>query len=377
VQPTHNAMVTEGCLPSWAREEAYNNGEVCKYGVRLPFDVTWNDEVSEEHPVLHFLAVCWSYVPIVVIALAVVRLLWNRGTREWQFLAFLGALTCANELAVKPLVSQQRPEGSCNMSCGMPSGHSAFSIGSLVLALLDAWQRVRPMTRAETASCGPRCAASAWNLFPFVATSRISRPQFLCMAATSCVLLGPVPVSRVILKDHSVEQVIVGAAVGSLVAVVWHLVLRSLVRRFRPSDPPWRWPGSTRLYVIRHDYGVPTLEELLQEACQKGPAPGPKLPAATEKSADGPFLSVVPCDEEKPAATAEVQLAIVAASRTTVVPVTGRDLEPRLGARGSPAGPTPRGIDSPSPAKGTLQRWWANFCMSWYPAQCLGTPPGT
>merc|ERR1719198_105149 len=56
--------------------------------------------------------------------------------------------------------------------------------------------------------------------------------------------------TRVILMDHSPEQVLAGSALGMSEAVIWTMMLRRLQRRYPPDLYP-------KLLGVKHDYGHP------------------------------------------------------------------------------------------------------------------------
>merc|ERR1712080_718912 len=68
------------------------------------------------------------------------------------FLAFIIFIVVVNELILKKIAKQPRPDLSCNLTCGFPSGHSTMSIGFFVLLYLDASFRVMPKVPVDLPS---------------------------------------------------------------------------------------------------------------------------------------------------------------------------------------------------------------------------------
>ena len=109
------------------------------------------------------------------------------------------------------MILQARPVGSCQLSCGMPSGHSSFSIGFFVLMFLDVAQRVNPMDIAGGATtrwwrlCCKR--EVQWLRNPLANPVAISGRGLVVATFQWGLILLPVPVSRIALRDHSLTQV--------------------------------------------------------------------------------------------------------------------------------------------------------------------------
>ncbi|CAD7937015.1 unnamed protein product [Amoebophrya sp. A120] len=78
-----------------------------------------------------------AYVPILLAALIFLKFLFRRSTTQLFNLGFLLVLVSVNELGIKKLMRQARPQESCAGNFGMPSGHSAVAVGLLTVKLLQ------------------------------------------------------------------------------------------------------------------------------------------------------------------------------------------------------------------------------------------------
>eukprot|EP00928_Gymnodinium_smaydae_P099444 TRINITY_DN9486_c0_g1_i1.p1 TRINITY_DN9486_c0_g1~~TRINITY_DN9486_c0_g1_i1.p1 ORF type:complete len:266 (-),score=20.86 TRINITY_DN9486_c0_g1_i1:223-1020(-) len=230
------------CTPFWYNETLGSG--TCPYGTRLPGDVT----IPNEMTTLQAIAVVYSFVPFVIAAWVFVYFLRNkRGTCQFYILSFLVAITVVNELFIKKLVRMPRPGatglltdedgrhvGSCCHSCGMPSSHACFAIGTWTLFFLEATCSVAPSS----------IMLQQWALpeSQLELLKDLLRPdfEFSCrhvgafLAFWSLMLL-PVPIMRVALYDHSVTQVCVGGFLGGLYAAIWFTMSLPMRERLKGS----------------------------------------------------------------------------------------------------------------------------------------------
>ena len=155
------------------------------------------------------MAMFFSLVPLFIVVCLCIFAAYTRQFRQsvvWT--AFFFMHFPITEL-LKIIIRQRRPEGSCNLNFGMPSGHSFAALSVLVFAL-----------------------------FRF----RFS-PVLLGLAI---LMLAPVPWARVQLRDHSVAQAAVGGVLGATWGLVWvrfqSPLIKWLARRFynskQPRSPP-------------------------------------------------------------------------------------------------------------------------------------------
>ncbi|CAK9016845.1 unnamed protein product [Durusdinium trenchii] len=234
-----------GCQHLWQQEH-----QDCPYGFKLPFDVTWPDAAKahsyglpadESSEVWIFVNVLYSYVPLTVLVVHMLRLIVVRGSRELCIASVLIFTFVLNELILKQVFRHPRPEESCCTSCGMPSSHSAFALslwGFHAYELL--WRlQLRPFSWVdwehlrESAKEAQRAAMRSWD--------ELDALQCLLLCGFWTVLLGPVPFTRVILGDHSVEQVMIGSIVGLSSSLTVWMAARALQKSHNHQlDEDWR-----------------------------------------------------------------------------------------------------------------------------------------
>lgn len=161
------------------------------------------------------IAVFYSLVPWVgalflVVGSSVIAVRTRRGRRPrtaressmlWGF-ALLTSMIVVSEHVLKKLAQQPRPDGSCLTSHGMPSSHSVLAFGFLTFVGLE-WVSFVGDT------------VTRWELTALVG------------------LLLPVPLARVHLEDHTIEQAVVGCFVGCGLAACFHLLTTPRRRRRR------------------------------------------------------------------------------------------------------------------------------------------------
>jgi len=184
------------CLPEWALQHRH-----CPYGVKMGLlfsHFTWPGEGAT---LSHYVAAFYSMNPFMVIAGALGLLLWFRGTRELLLLTFMEGVSLPTILVMKNILAEKRPEGSCLLGCGMPSGHAMLSIG------LMCWLGLELVLQSGTS--GPA-----------------ARQRSIIALVLLALFFLPVGWSRVVLHDHDWPQVFVGSAIGAVLGIVWHFVLR-------------------------------------------------------------------------------------------------------------------------------------------------------
>lgn len=218
------------CEPWWVTDGL----KTCPYGTPLIGDVTLPNNLTG----VAILAVIYGYVPYVFSLLFLVRFIWKRGTRDVANLLFILFLFILNELILKEIINEHRPgqedrnatTGSCLSSCGMPSSHSAMALAFYVLLLTDAFcQTLRVYT----------------DHIPM-------RRNYLFLNLILMIVLLPVPVSRVVVNDHSFAQIFAGGGSGMVASISWLFALQFLQHRWAPKygQTLLEFKGFT---LIRHD----------------------------------------------------------------------------------------------------------------------------
>eukprot|EP00760_Papus_ankaliazontas_P011611 PhM_4_TR14880/c0_g1_i1/m.107106/K07252/E3.6.1.43; dolichyldiphosphatase len=180
--------------------------------VTIPNDRTWVTDAAvfySIHP--------WIFGLILLLATVALR-------RVTLMFALLFGVVCVfvNEGIVKRIVSQDRPYGTCLSSKGMPSSHSLLAIGYTTFTWLE-------------------------MLLHHFFIKNENRTTFmnslkLGFAVALGILMIPVPISRVELKDHSKAQVTVGSLIGIGLAIAYVLMLHSFLAKWIYKK--W-WAAST------------------------------------------------------------------------------------------------------------------------------------
>jgi len=218
-----------------------------------------------------------GYAIILINGFAFVR---QRGTRQLGFLLFAGVVVLINELILKNLFQQVRPEHSCLTSCGMPSGHSTLAMGFFTVMILDLIYRVNPSQREylderllahahksnkERMKDFYRALRLQFTVTPLARGTELSINELLASVSCWCVILLPVPLSRVAIRDHTPTQVLVGSFFGCVEGAFWALASRRLQFRFLGSLGK-RYPSEDRcearcclfkMFFMQHNLALP------------------------------------------------------------------------------------------------------------------------
>lgn len=219
----------------------YDRTIPCPHGKVLPGSVT----LPQDATVFELICVFYGYVPFIVGILALfeigfvtIRQKMKLGTRECSFVGFVSGSCLLNELILKRIVKNSRPELSCNFSCGMPSGHSTVAMCLWTLALLDSYARMVPNNmrgpdlkplklpsshpHRKNIGVGHRLVSSV----PLPRLFMLTQMQFVVFMLVWSVLLLPVPYSRTVLYDHYPSQVVVGSICGIIEAIIFWFAVR-------------------------------------------------------------------------------------------------------------------------------------------------------
>ncbi|CAJ1455618.1 unnamed protein product [Effrenium voratum] len=241
-------MPSGACIPWWYN--ATTGYEGCPYGRRLPGDVT----VPTDATFIEYVAVVYSYIPFLVPLGVLFELLVTRGTRQLSILVFTGLTTLMNEVCFKAFFSVPRPgalgpapgaltdstgqhSGSCNTTCGMPSSHSTMAIGFLLLTMFDGIMRVVPdvytLSQDHEQVTMRQSLAKMITVTPLAPKQLMGSGEFMAFFFTWMVLLCPVPLMRVVLRDHTATQVCVGSTLGAVYAVLWFRFMIFMINRHK------------------------------------------------------------------------------------------------------------------------------------------------
>eukprot|EP00930_Biecheleria_cincta_P040997 TRINITY_DN2807_c0_g1_i1.p1 TRINITY_DN2807_c0_g1~~TRINITY_DN2807_c0_g1_i1.p1 ORF type:complete len:1659 (-),score=312.51 TRINITY_DN2807_c0_g1_i1:74-4744(-) len=178
----------------------------------------------------------------------------------------------------KPLFASPRPLGSCDTSCGMPSGEAFWSSGLFTIYLIDllfSWalphlttsdaDTLRDVERGggtpsgvaaqahqtePSASSGAVDSAYTLEQAEHLGYYTISTRAFLFRFILLMLLLGPVPVSRMLLWDSTYGQMMVGIVEGALLAIVFHVLFVKLFKSTALTDSSEPYAFATKVWVL-------------------------------------------------------------------------------------------------------------------------------
>jgi membrane-associated phospholipid phosphatase len=271
------------CIQSSCGYKLFDHIDVSVAGSANPYVA---DDANNPKSFLSVMSIFYGLVPYLMVFIYGLSFLWSGDIVPLTRLLVIGVLALINDEILKRIVEQRRPIGSCLYfkSFGMPSGHSATSIGLLVYLLLElflfhpnlmcgltcqkkssgdevqyyfakgyGWHKrvstnnnVEPeenigdytsviadgsgeerLTDIEVGRSTPNPSTSSSSDSKHVL---VSVQQFLqgkwkyhLYGFLYCLLLFPVPFSRVYLYDHTTEQVVLGSVEGFVAASIWYL----------------------------------------------------------------------------------------------------------------------------------------------------------
>lgn len=214
-------MVGKACEPWWAKQKLD-----CPFGTAIKFfDVT----VPNNPDFFDGLSIVYGIVPVIAAFFLFFRFCWKRGTQELALGSCLALTVIITEFIIKKQINEMRPgqaiqgeiitkvrqadgsflhvpRGTCNSSCGMPSSHSVIALTFFVLMVTDV-------------------------LGTYLLRKHKPLWFFVWMIANTLIYL-PVPVSRVVLWDHTSEQVFLGSLIGILTSGFWTFGMQFLNNKF-------------------------------------------------------------------------------------------------------------------------------------------------
>ncbi|CAM9499145.1 unnamed protein product [Ascophyllum nodosum] len=127
---------------------------------------------------------------------------------------------------LKTWFAQARPAGCINTGFGMPSNHTQYMFFFATFAALFLWCRVS---------------------YPLVSKLGLTSALLGWAAGTTIFHSTCASIDRMRLKCHTLNQVVVGAAVGSGTGALWYLLYAKVLIHLLPSVARWRI--SRALYV--------------------------------------------------------------------------------------------------------------------------------
>lgn len=224
--------------PAWWGE---NKNLSCPFGTSAIGDITIPHDLSFGTVI----CVIYSYLVYVLGAGAVLEMLLLRNTRTAIWCALMALMVSLTEMCIKPLLAWPRPgydipanadadaQGSCNLSCGAPSTHGLVAYMTLLVYVLDASSRLE--THQESQITPP-----SWRVYlscvPFTGARRVHWSTFFKGFVKWMFLVGPIPLCRIVLHDHSAPQMLLSLAIAVLGgSCLWFMGMRFL-RRFEEKE---------------------------------------------------------------------------------------------------------------------------------------------
>jgi len=171
-------------LESCPRTHIFENGELLEVGLEL----IW---------------VLSSVIPYLISVAILVHAFTKKTSRGFLILTnlLLQQIMCA---VLKKYIQQHRPIGACSTTYGYPSSHSGFT------ASLAVWLILEAILIHEKAH------------FKSAKTYAHMRNAFVCFAPL-------IPISRYFLNYHSLEQIVVGIIVGTMVTVPYFIMMNNML----------------------------------------------------------------------------------------------------------------------------------------------------
>mmetsp|Transcript_39675 Transcript_39675/g.102695 ORF Transcript_39675/g.102695 Transcript_39675/m.102695 type:complete len:202 (-) Transcript_39675:183-788(-) len=122
----------------------------------------------------------------------------------------------------------------------MPSTHAGITSGLFVLVFLDATFRVRTPVKMHSLGAArtetvmrkelrhARAFAKRFFVLPWVNQDSFSTSEFVAYVFFWFICLYPTSMARVVLFDHTPEQVMIGKAIGFVSAIIWWRLVRAV-----------------------------------------------------------------------------------------------------------------------------------------------------
>lgn len=123
---------------------------------------------------------------------------------------------------------------------GMPSSHSQFLWFFSIYMLLFVWIRLRHLSNPNTVWMWIwKTAVSAGCVFAALVVSVSRYSTALHLFYKSKQTMNVIKLFRVYLMYHTVTQVIIGALLGSILAILWFLFVHFALTPFFPTIASW------------------------------------------------------------------------------------------------------------------------------------------
>ncbi|KAF4709857.1 hypothetical protein FOZ63_033775 [Perkinsus olseni] len=206
------------CKPAWY----VDSDSICPFGEHLIGDITapFNPDFFDG------ISIFYGYLLYVVEVMLILTMLWRRGSREYSLVLFIVVIFLLSEFGWKLAARQPRPVGSCNTTCGMPSSHAVRSVALWTILMFDVAYRAYQTEQGYSVSRSflKKLRSFLRNGHFLPTASAISEDQLVVVVGSWSLVLLPIPLSRVILRDHTPQQVFMGGIIGIVEAAVWHFI---------------------------------------------------------------------------------------------------------------------------------------------------------
>ncbi|KAJ5080233.1 hypothetical protein M0811_03717 [Anaeramoeba ignava] len=159
-----------------------------------------------------YLMLLYSFEIYYIYGIGFILLFVRKAITNFYFMILALSISLWNDVILKNIIRQERPEGACSNSFGMPSGHSVSSLCFFTWFTLE---------------------------ILFGSRKNYSKKMKLFIISLIGILLLPVPYSRVYLGYHSKEQVIVGSITGIFYAICFFFLFQKFHKKIYMYFTKW------------------------------------------------------------------------------------------------------------------------------------------
>jgi len=240
------------CAPDWFQEH-----RPCPYGtvIQLPkAGFTWPSHPSASDG----LAVAFCTEPFLIGCILLCLILRTRGLRELAGLVFLAEDSLVHEILKVVLGPNMRPQGSCLITCGNPSGHCMTAYGVAAILICEEFR------------CHSYCLRRVASI------------------SLVCILLLPMPWARQHLHDHSCLQTFTGSLCGFFNGLLFELFLFWFMTKYGSAI--------VRRTCFRDNYCLPiaaTLDSAALTLAETGLPPPASLQGTVVQECDAQNLATI------------------------------------------------------------------------------------